>query len=176
MGCNNNNFIPFSIPLRCPHINHLAYVDDIVIFSGGNSNSITLIMNILHSYEKSFGQKVNKDKGFFLTTTKTVVVIINIFRECTDFMDKEFPFTYLGCPIYIGRKKTVYFNGMVNSIVKKLNSWHGKLLSYGGKVILIKNVLQVLPTYSLCAMCPPKATFKLIDKYLPISFGDRQNT
>ncbi|XP_070049508.1 uncharacterized protein [Nicotiana tomentosiformis] len=55
---------------------------------------------------------------------------------------------------------------MVNSIVKKLNGWHGKLLSYGGKVILIKNVLQAIPTYSLSAMCPPKATFKLIEKHL----------
>nr|XP_016459576.1 PREDICTED: uncharacterized protein LOC107783119 [Nicotiana tabacum] len=120
----------------CPHINHLAYADDIVIFSGGNSNSVNLIMNILHSYEKSSGQKVNKDKSFFLTAPKTIA------------------------------KKTAYFDGMVNSIVKKLNGWHEKLLSYGGKVILIKNVLQALPTYSLSAMCPPKAIFKLIEKYL----------
>ncbi|WMV28762.1 hypothetical protein MTR67_022147 [Solanum verrucosum] len=40
----NDNFTPFSMHKRGPQINHLAYANDIVIFSSGNSKSVKLIM------------------------------------------------------------------------------------------------------------------------------------
>lgn len=78
-------------------------------------------------------------------------------------MDKYFPLNYLGCPLYVGRKKAEYFDILLSKIVKRLNGWQDKLLSYGGKTVLIKSILQSLPIYTLFAMSPPQATFKLIE-------------
>ncbi|XP_070019658.1 uncharacterized protein [Nicotiana sylvestris] len=36
----NENFTPFTMPTKGPKINHLAYVDDIIIFSTGNNKTI----------------------------------------------------------------------------------------------------------------------------------------
>ncbi|XP_070050087.1 uncharacterized protein [Nicotiana tomentosiformis] len=108
---------------RGPQINHLTYADDIVIFSSGNSRLVKLIMNQITNYERASGQRVNKQKGFFLTDPKAGVYRINRIRACTDFMDKTFPFTYLGCPIYMGRKNICYFDDMVTKVVKRLNGW-----------------------------------------------------
>lgn len=80
-------------------------------------------------------------------------------------MDHSFPFVYLGCPIYIRRKKIEYFDGLVSKIAKRLSGWQGKMLSHGGRMTLIKHVLQAIPTYTLAAMSPPKGTFNLIEKY-----------
>lgn len=66
-----DNFIPFSMSLNGPLINHLAYADDIVIFSSGSHRSIKLIMHQIKKYEQSSGQMVNKEKCFFLTAPKT---------------------------------------------------------------------------------------------------------
>lgn len=40
-----------------------------------------------------------------------------------------------------------------------------KLLSHGGKLILIKHVLQAIPVYTMAAMNPPKGTIDLIEKH-----------
>lgn len=67
----NNNFVPFSMNNRGPIINHLAYVDDIIIFSSGNCRSIRLIMKQIKRYENCSGKKVNKEKSSFLPGPKT---------------------------------------------------------------------------------------------------------
>ncbi|WMV19606.1 hypothetical protein MTR67_012991 [Solanum verrucosum] len=87
--------------------------DDIVIFSSGRTKSIKLVMKQIKKYELSSGQKVNSEKNFFLTAPKATATRINKMRNSLGFMDKKFPFTYLGCPIYVGRKKIEYFDIMV---------------------------------------------------------------
>ncbi|XP_019263971.1 PREDICTED: uncharacterized protein LOC109241667 [Nicotiana attenuata] len=153
---HNENFTRFSMNKRGPQINHLAYVDDIVIFCGGNSKTVNLVIKEIRKYEKASGQLVNKDKGFFLTGPKASAYRINRLRDCTVFMDKSFPFTYLGCPIYIGKKKSCFFDNMVTKVVKRLNVWQGKMLTYSGRVVLIKSVLQSMPTHTLTALNLPK--------------------
>ncbi|XP_049369900.1 uncharacterized protein LOC125834791 [Solanum verrucosum] len=130
---------------------------------GWNSKSIKLVLKQVKTYEKAYGQKVNQEKSFFITAPNTSASRINRMRSASGFMDKNFPFTYLGCPIYHGRKKICYFEGMLAKIVKKLNGSQSKMLSYGGKMVLIKSVLQSMPTYTLSAMNPLKGTLTLIE-------------
>ncbi|XP_070031840.1 uncharacterized protein LOC142168025 [Nicotiana tabacum] len=150
---------------RGPIINHLAYADDIVIFCGGNNMTMKLIKKVIDRYEKTFGQKINNDKSFFIIAHHTCANRINRIGNATGFMDKSFPFTYLGCPIYYGRKTSSLFDGMLSKIIKKLNGWQANMMSLGGRMILIKYVLQFLPTYILSAMNPPKGITKLMEKH-----------
>nr|XP_016436823.1 PREDICTED: uncharacterized protein LOC107762942 [Nicotiana tabacum] len=150
---------------RGPMINHLAYADDIVIFCGGNNMTLKLIKKVIDMYGKASGQKVNNDKSFFITAPHTCAARINRIRNATGYMDKSFPFTYLGCPIYFGRKTSNLFDGMLSKVVKKLNGWQANMMSSGGRMILIKHVLQSLPTYILSAMNPPKGITKLMEKH-----------
>lgn len=103
----------------------------------------------MRRYEKAFEHKINKDKSFFITAPNTSPGRINRMRQASGYMDTNFPFNYLGCPIFTGMKKTSHFDGMLAKVVKKLNGWKSKILSYGGKMVLIKNVLQSMPTYIL---------------------------
>ncbi|XP_070025735.1 uncharacterized protein [Nicotiana sylvestris] len=114
-------FTPFSMDLRDPMINHLAYANDIVIFYDGNNMTLKLIKKAIDMYEKASGQKVNNDKSFFITAPHTYAARINRIRNATCYMDKTFPFSYLGCPIYFGRKTSNLFDGMVSKVIKKLN-------------------------------------------------------
>ncbi|XP_019259367.1 PREDICTED: uncharacterized protein LOC109237508 [Nicotiana attenuata] len=115
---------------------------------------------------KGIWSACQQDKSFFLTGPKASAYRINRLRDCTGFMDKSFPFTYLGCPIYAGRKKICFFDNMVTKVVKRLNRWQGKTLTYGGREVLIKSILQFLPTYSLTDLNPPKGTLNLIEKHM----------
>ncbi|XP_075086341.1 uncharacterized protein LOC142169044 [Nicotiana tabacum] len=150
-------------------VTQLAYADEIVIFSSENTKSIKLIMKQIRNYECVFGRQVNMDKSFFLTDPKTCAYRINRIRAKTGLLDKSFPFNYLGCPIYIDRKKISYFDSMSTKVIKRLNVWQGNMLSCGGRQVFIKSVINSLLIYILSAINPPKGTLKLIQNHI-VSF------
>jgi len=55
----------------------------------------------------------------------------------------------LGLPSIIGKSKTQVFAEIKERVAKMLASWKGKLLSIGGRGILIKVVAQAVPTYTM---------------------------
>ncbi|GAU49279.1 hypothetical protein TSUD_407190 [Trifolium subterraneum] len=54
---------------------------------------------------------------------------------------------YLGLPSMIGRSKKTTFSYIKDRIWKRTNSWTGRALSKAGKEIMIKSVLQAIPSY-----------------------------
>lgn len=67
-----------------------------------------------------------------------------------------FPFIYLGCPVLYGRRNAVHFEELLRKITRRVRCWHNKFLSYGGKYILVNNILQSMPLYLLSVMLPSK--------------------
>jgi hypothetical protein len=55
--------------------------------------------------------------------------------------------TYLGLPSMVGRSKKATFRYIKDRIWKKINSWRGRALSMAGKDVMIKYVLQSIPSY-----------------------------
>ncbi|XP_075088349.1 uncharacterized protein LOC142170355 [Nicotiana tabacum] len=78
---NYPDFTPFDMYNKVPKVNHLAYVDNIIIFCSGNSKSIKLVMKQIGNYEDSSDQLVNTDKSFFLTAPKIFSNKINKIRK-----------------------------------------------------------------------------------------------
>ena len=64
---------------------------------------------------------------------------------------------YLGLPSIIGNSKTKVFAEIKEKVGKKLASWKEKLLSIGGREILIKVVAQAVPTYTMSCFQLPKS-------------------
>lgn len=56
---------------------------------------------------------------------------------------------YLGLPNFVGRSKVQAFASIKTRVWNNLQSWKGKLLSQGGREILIKAVALSIPTYSM---------------------------
>lgn len=63
---------------------------------------------------------------------------------------------YLGLPSVIRKSKIQVFAKIKGKVAKKLSSWKEKMLSLGGKEILIKVVAQVIPTYTMNCFLLPK--------------------
>lgn len=51
--------------------------------------------------------------------------------------------TYLGCPIYSGRQRIIYYSGLLAKVIARINGWQTKMLSYGGKAVLVKHYAPV---------------------------------
>ncbi|KAK6773729.1 hypothetical protein RDI58_028967 [Solanum bulbocastanum] len=83
------------------------------------------------------------------------VVKMEVQNE-TNLLRGNFPLMYLGCPIKHAKKKKVHFSELIKKIQTKLQVWKGKLLSFGGKIVLINSVLQSIPIYLLSTLNSPK--------------------
>lgn len=58
--------VSFSTPNHCFMISHLAFDDDVLIFTNGSKISLRHLMDFIGIYEKEFGQLVNKEKNNFI--------------------------------------------------------------------------------------------------------------
>lgn len=108
-GLNNltldPQFIGYGLAKWSPKINHLAYVDDTILFGSGERKSIIKMMQVIKKYEESSGQRVNKGKSSFYVHNNTPLVVAVRLKRLTGIKQGNFPFTYLGCPVYYGRGK-----------------------------------------------------------------------
>lgn len=62
---------------------------------------------------------------------------------------------YLGIPSCWGKSKSETYGYLVERAVKKMQGWKAKELSYGGREIMIKSVVQAIPSYVMsCFLLP----------------------
>ncbi|XP_070025341.1 uncharacterized protein LOC142181872 [Nicotiana tabacum] len=113
-------------------------------------------MNVPEEYEKASGQKVNKEKSSFYMHEKATYHEANTVHLITEFQRHPFPFTYLGCPIFYSRRKKDFSKDIIFKVQARLHSWKGKLLSNGGRAILIAHVLESMPMHLLSMVNPLK--------------------
>lgn len=92
------------------------------------------------------------------------------------------PFRYLGIPLALAKLRISDYNPLADSLIRRINAWPKRTLSYAGKIKLISSVLQgvecfwlsVLPLpyeivdriYSICK------AFMWTTKHSPISWAD----
>jgi len=57
--------------------------------------------------------------------------------------------SYLGLQTLVGKKMTDAFKNIKEKVIRKLNNWKSRLLSLAGKEVLLKAVVQAIPTFSM---------------------------
>lgn len=74
-----------------------------------------------------------------------------------------FPIKYLGIPLHYDKLKKEDIQPLVDKIIKMIAGWRGKLLSYAGRLVLIKSCLASIPIYLLSFFKFPKWALHLIN-------------
>lgn len=62
--------------------------------------------------------------------------------------------------------KAVYFEYISEKIRKRLTGWKARILSFGGRITLIKSVLCSIPIYTVASSIIPKSVLWGIDKVM----------
>ncbi|KAK6789624.1 hypothetical protein RDI58_013424 [Solanum bulbocastanum] len=83
------------------------------------------------------------------------------------------PITNLGCPLYIGRQRIIYYSHLVEKASKKVCGWQERLLSFGSKITMIKHAFQSIPIHTMAAVSPPNTIIKYIVYHSRLFLGKR---
>jgi hypothetical protein len=145
-----------------PSVSHLLFADDSLILMSANMTNATALRNALEMYCASSGQLVSDSKSsvFFSPNTHVLIreevcVHLNILVEALS--DK-----YLGLPTLVGLDRTDCFQHLIERVRQRICGWNEKLLSMGGKEILLKAIAQAIPAYAMSVFNIPKQVCKAI--------------
>ncbi|KAL0290757.1 UNVERIFIED_CONTAM: hypothetical protein Scaly_2659600 [Sesamum calycinum] len=154
-------------------MSHLAYADDTMIFTSAWKPGLVKLMATIAKYEALSGQLVNIDKSSFIVAKSMPLLVIQCIKNVTGFMMKHLPITYLGAPLYTGNKKASLFDSLIQSLNTCINGWEKSVLSFGGRLQLIKSFLLAKPLYLMQVITPPKTIISRQSGCLIASFGAR---
>jgi len=106
-------------------------------------------LDILDVYGKCSSQQINQSKMTIFFSKSTKVESRNQIKLALGVLEIIQYEKYLGLPSLVGRNKKTSFNYIKERIWKKLQGWKEKLLLQAGREILIKAVVQAIPTYTM---------------------------
>ena len=142
----------------------LQYADDTILFMEHNLEQAKNLKLLLCAFEQLSGLKINfhKSELFCFGEAQAVQMEYEQIFGCSQGM---FPFRYLGIPMHYRRLNNSDWKGVDERFQKRLSGWKGKLLSAGGKLVLINSVLSSLPLFMFSFFEVPREVLKKLDFY-----------
>jgi len=149
-----------------PTISHLLFANDCFLFFRARDQEAMTMKNILSAYEAASGEAINLQKSEMYCSRNTPTDCQDRIATVLGVKQVLGTSKYLGLPSMIGRRKKATFKFVKDRIWNKINSWSNRCLSQAGREILIKSVLQSIPTYVMSIFLLPGTFIIEIERML----------
>jgi hypothetical protein len=122
---------------------HLMFVDDVLVMSKADPMEWRLILDILRAYCSVSGLCINSSKTIvhYWGLEDLELELLKAILPFS-FVDLNSGFKYLGYLLKPGAAKADDWGWLVAKIEKKIGLWCNQWLSLGGRLILVKSVLE----------------------------------
>nr|XP_043636129.1 uncharacterized protein LOC122607256 [Erigeron canadensis] len=146
-------------------ISHLLYADDCVILGDWDITNLKNIIRILRIFHLCSGLHIHMGKSslFGIGTTGDELNEMAAVARCDT---GTFPVKHLGIWIGTNMNKASSWSFLFDIFEQRLSKWRANSLSIGGRVTLIKSVLESLPTYYLSLYRAPKKVLDGLEKIM----------
>ncbi|CAM8952029.1 unnamed protein product [Rhodiola kirilowii] len=142
-----------------PEITHMLFADDSVFFLRATRENAASLKKILEEYEVLSGQKVNLCKSEIYFGRNVSEDDRRSISDILGVRQVEIMSKYLGLPVAFGHNRIELFRDIIGRLWRKMQGWKEKSLSISGKEVLIKAVIQAMPTYAM-------SCFKILDSLI----------
>jgi hypothetical protein len=148
----------------------LQYADDTILFMEHDLDQEANMKLLLCAFEQLSELKINfhKSELFCYGEAKQMEGHYTNLFGCGL---GQYPFRYLGIPMHHKKMSNAGWKVIEENFEKKLSSWKGKFLSYGGRLVLINSVLSSLAMFMLSFYEVPKEVLHKPDFYKSRFFG-----
>lgn len=156
-----------------PVVTHLFFADDSLILMNADKKNAETLKRILDEYCTNSGQKVSESKCSIFFSANTPAETREEVCTSLDIMTESLTDNYLGLPAMVGTDRSDCFKHLIDRVLAKTKGWKEKILSMGGKEILLKSVVQAVPAYAMMVFKIPKNICKgMTDAISQFWWGD----
>lgn len=132
-----------------PHVTHLLFADDSIVFLEGTKENMETLKDILAQYEAASGQRVNLQKSSIFFGKGCQEEKKAELKTTLGVQSEALSERYLGLPTLVGRSKDGTFKYVTESSKGKVSGWKGQGLSKAAREVLVKSGLQAVPTFTM---------------------------
>ncbi|XP_058784085.1 uncharacterized protein LOC131658853 [Vicia villosa] len=143
-------------------LTNLMFADDVLLLAKGDVTSVDLLLSTFYKFLNFTGMQINKGKSkiFFRAVTQKMK---NSLLTLSGFQEGTMPFKYLGVPITSKKLSIHHYMGLIDKIICRTHIWTSKLLTYAGRLQLIKSISFAIVNYWMLCFPLPKAVLAKID-------------
>jgi hypothetical protein len=144
-----------------PTHSHSQFVDDTFLLNSPMAQEAQKLNSILADFIEASGMSLNLDKSklYFFNTPPSVQRHISRLLGIPRI---SLPSNYLGIPLSGAAASNISWDNLLLSISNRLSNWTFRPLNIASRLVLLKSVLQALPTYLFTALAAPKKVIKSI--------------
>ncbi|KAL2226622.1 UNVERIFIED_CONTAM: hypothetical protein Sindi_2020900 [Sesamum indicum] len=143
----------------------LGFVDDLILYSRANIDSIRVLKDELDQFATWSGLRLNVNKSHLIISSSAQNMKDELLLVL-GFQEGHLPMRYLGLPLISSRLSIFDYQPLLTKIDTRINGWEGLALSYAVGVQIIKSVLMALSVYWAFAFILRKGVIKDIEKRL----------
>ncbi|XP_042964706.1 uncharacterized protein LOC122298928 [Carya illinoinensis] len=143
-------------------VNHLLFADDSIIYGRAKLTEWFKIQKLLGTYERASGQCFNRQKTTICFSSNTPMAVRRQIQKVAGVVVCGNFEKYLGLPSSVDRSRYNASKHLKERVWLKVNNWKNKFLSQAEKEVLLKAVVQAIPTYSMSVFMLPRKLCKEI--------------
>jgi hypothetical protein len=151
------------IPLHIiqPTLSHSQFVDKNLLLNSATVREANKINSILSDFTEASGMSLNYDKSkiYFFNTPSPVQIHIS---RLLGIPLSSLPSNYLGVPLTGVASRSISSDSLLLSNSNRLSNWTFRPLNIASWLVLLKSVLQTLPTYLFTILAAPKHVIRAI--------------
>ena len=129
-------------------LTHVLFVDDIVMITDGSNQSLSSLYEILKDFTRATGMMIKEEKSSFYYSrleNDELISLQNIFSYTVYEINSGMK--YLGFYLKPCRYLFKDWDWIIAKAEKRIKLWRHRWLCRGGKLVLIKFVLEALPIF-----------------------------
>ncbi|CAN1804672.1 Putative ribonuclease H protein At1g65750 [Linum perenne] len=154
--CRAGRFHGVRVCRGAPPVSHLLFADDSFFFFRAEIEEARRVKELFEKYGIASGQLINFAKSGIFFSKSTDAALQDGVKAILGVYEPFDRGKYLGMPSFVGRRKRDTLKYIKDRMWERTQTWNGRMLSQGGKEVLVKSVLQAIPTYTMNVFVIPR--------------------